>query len=205
MSQSTDMPEFVVKVSDIDEEGAPFERPLSNPWLDQAFEHTGVRPGVDSGDLHLFVHRSGQEIVIAGRVTAPVVLECARCLGDVSMPLVAEVQLAMKPRNGEAPSHVESGADSEEEGWSYFHGDEIALDSILRELLILEIPMQPHCDEPECVSRWSPAPAEAESASSGAEQTAVSPDAEQSAVTWANQSQSWRSSLSALKQKMEQG
>lgn len=88
------------------------------------------------GDVHLHgvVEATGLDIVLTGTVTFPWEGECRRCLEDVQGTLEAGLQevFAVDPVEGET--------------WP-FTGDAIDLAPVLREVVLLSLPLVPLCSE----------------------------------------------------------
>jgi uncharacterized protein len=79
-------------------------------------------------------------ILVTGAVTAPVALQCARCLASVRSEVVAEVCEVFF-----APGHDEAAEDD-----SYrVTGDEIDAEALARDAIALALPLAPLCRE-EC-------------------------------------------------------
>ena len=144
------MSEFVLRVNEIDEEGSAHAFPVRRSWLKGALRGTDLRadPAAGDGSLEVRVHRSGADIVVRGRVRARVGLTCSRCLGDAALAVDAEVTALLTARGPElrpVPDEVElTPADLERD---FFTGDRIVLDDLVREHLLLEVPIKPLCAE----------------------------------------------------------
>lgn len=88
------------------------------------------------GEVHLdgVVEATGLDVVLTGTVTFPWEGECRRCLEEVQGTVEAELQevFAVDPVEGET--------------WS-FTGDAIDLAPVLREVVLLSLPLVPLCSE----------------------------------------------------------
>lgn len=146
------MAQLVINVSDIDEIGRDFTFPLTRAWLEGALAGTDVRPDLEApeGELDLHVQRQGADIVLHGRLRGAIVTECARCLGDAHIPVDTAVGSLLTAR-GEAyrPEPDEQELTPEELDREFFTGERIVLDDMVREHLLLEVPIKPLCQE-EC-------------------------------------------------------
>ncbi len=86
--------EFSIPVTTLDAGGKAFRFPLRTTWLRSALEESGVGVGEhaeEAGSLELRASRSGNDIVLHGRLQASLFTECARCTGpakiDIDQPL----------------------------------------------------------------------------------------------------------------------
>ncbi len=99
----------------------------------------GVPLGADL-DLDLRLESVMDGVLVSGFVTAPVSGECGRCLSDVSDTLRVKVQeLYVYPEA--ATEH------DEEDDVSRLHGDFLDLTPVLRDAVVLALPLNPLCQE----------------------------------------------------------
>jgi uncharacterized protein len=102
----------------------------------------GVPEGSELG-LDLSLESVSEGIWVSGSVTARAVGECARCLDEVTLDLVAPVQaLFVFP-----DATVEASED--EEDVHDFDGVNIDLEDVIRDAVVLLLPFAPLCD-PDC-------------------------------------------------------
>jgi len=165
------MAELVVHVPDIDEAGKDYAFELAPAQLDLLLADAGLRPDPQfgAGEVTVHVQLNGTEYLVTGRVRAHLLTECSRCLGDAPVPVDAE--LAALYARGESPAssgHYAGGAgghghhkhpdleefddadlDGEDMQRETFSGSDIVLDGLVREHMVIEVPMQPLCSE-EC-------------------------------------------------------
>ena len=102
--------------------------------------HTGMAWIPEGADLNLEVRlESVTEGVLATvRATAPVVGECARCLEPVAETVTVLCR--------ELFSYEQNGGDGDEDGYS-LDGDLLDLEPVLRDALVLALPLAPRCQE----------------------------------------------------------
>jgi uncharacterized protein len=203
------MPRFVVPAADIDIAGVPLDEPLPVSWLEEQLADTdvkvakaGLAEGGAAGHVRVRLSRSGNEIVVRGRVEARLTVPCARCLEPATLSVDGPVALVLKPeraalggRRGKAskakaagaattssPSGASGGASgggasggasatgraergaarggergraatqeyefsSDEADVDTFDGETVVLDELLREAVLLEIPIFPLCSD----------------------------------------------------------
>jgi len=147
------MSEFSVPLSQIDSNVRHFEFPITRSWLDGVLQGTDVRApeSAESGKLSFDAYLSGNDVIVTGRAETTLVVACSRCLEDVKVKVATELAVVM----GEPPEDVDPNADDveladDDLGREYLKGDEIELDDIVRDHLLLELPMQPRCAPPGC-------------------------------------------------------
>jgi len=113
----------------------------------RAAELTGTLPGVEVTDAHVDANvpvtasitvesTASTEITVTGRVEAPFVAVCRRCLGPVQGQLVADIREVYEPRPVEGETYP-------------LTRDWIDLAPMLHDAIMLALPVAPLC-RPDC-------------------------------------------------------
>ncbi|MGQ9689265.1 MAG: YceD family protein [Desulfobaccales bacterium] len=136
-----------LSVARLREEGLDLHLKLDENWFARWQEED---PGLDfagPGDLTVDLHleRHGHDILVRGHLAGTLKLSCSRCLAPFSQPVEAHFDLLLSP----TPEHL-----AEEEELSradldrdFYTGEVVDLDSILREQVLLTLPLKPLCSE----------------------------------------------------------
>ena len=160
-----------ISAHDIDAAGFAVDVDIPPGWLTEELkdaELTGIAPGHFQGRLS----RSGEQIVVRGRVRADLSTSCARCLQPASIHVDTELSLLLAPdkdkdKNKEGPGHASGGrrangsaqstqAAHKEVEYEFsageadldtYDGETVVLDPFLREAILLEIPNFPLCSD----------------------------------------------------------
>jgi uncharacterized protein len=91
------------------------------------------------------VEKAGEKVTVRGSVAATARLECVRCLTEFDLPVRAPVAVFAE-RAGKSRAREEEAL--ERDDYMQFHdGRQLELRDEVRELLLLELPMVPHCRE----------------------------------------------------------
>lgn len=144
------MAEFVLKVQDVDEAGKDFDFPVTRAWLARVLAGTdiGANEGAEDGRLTFRAQKQGADVIVHGHVRASLIAQCARCLADAPIDVDVDMASLFTARGGDLrpePDEVElTPEDLERE---FYSGDQIVLDDVVRENLLLEVPIKPLCDE----------------------------------------------------------
>jgi DUF177 domain-containing protein len=152
--------EFSFPVSDLDAGGKHFRLPIRAAWLRGLLEGTTVGASDRDGELDVRLSRSGNDVVVRGTLAADVVVPCSRCL-DPAVILVHEEVSVLAVPSPSAPhgrsdrgrvdergaGDEEVGEDSGEADVIAYDGDTVVLDELVRDELLLGIPMIPLCSE----------------------------------------------------------
>ncbi|MGK3983429.1 DUF177 domain-containing protein [Sorangium sp. So ce136] len=164
------MPQFAVSANDIDISGLSLDVSVPTDWLNAELADADVT-GRAPGHLSARLSRTGNEIVVRGRVKAPVATPCARCLSPTPLDIDAELSLLLRPapkaethgpghrhrrddggRNGAAKAEpkvkeAEYEFSAEEADVDTYDGETVVLDPFIREAILLEMPNFPLCSE----------------------------------------------------------
>ena len=96
--------------------------------------------------VNLTAERQLQEIRIRGQFQVNVELPCSRCLEPVRFPVVAQFDQFYES-NSERPLEGEIELQEKDTEIGFLSGDFIEVGDIVREQILLALPMQPICEE----------------------------------------------------------
>ncbi len=141
------------KVSELEREPIDFDLELAPGEVDlgeEAEQHGQLAASGHAEVLH--EHRGPRDIVadirLKGRFTGKFQVPCARCIEPVEIPLEAEFDLIFRPAAADAdPSERSITAPETEIG--YYQEDSLALEDVLREQVLLSLPVRTLC-KPDC-------------------------------------------------------
>jgi uncharacterized protein len=145
------VPLISLSAHDIDTAGVAIDAELPLAWLKEELvdaELTGTAPGRVTARLS----RSGNDIVVRGRVVADLRTPCARCLDASRVPVDTELSLLLQPAATGARPRGKSADEeyeftSDEADVDVYDGETVVLDSFVREAILLEVPNFPLCSE----------------------------------------------------------
>ncbi len=161
------MPALAIPVHDLDSSGKDFVFALDEAWLREAFRDTGVRADRErEGSVEVHAQLNGREVLVHGRAHAWLLAECVRCLKDLPLEVSCELAALYAPGEAGVQSHhggrerneVEARAgarerneeelelDADAPDRESYTGDQVLIDDLVRDSLLLELPMQPRCD-----------------------------------------------------------
>jgi uncharacterized protein len=143
--------EFSIPARDLDAAGKRFRFRLREAWLRGVLEGTEVGPASDDGELDVRLSKSGTDVVVRGSLTAELTLPCARCLQParavVKEPISALVVPAIPAATGSRGEEDEDWLSPDEADIVSYDGETVVLDDLVRDELLLGIPMIPLCSE----------------------------------------------------------
>jgi uncharacterized protein len=97
-------------------------------------------------DVDVVCYRSGREIFFRGAFRGTIESTCSRCLNDFSFPVEHEFDIVLSPKPAQTSASTEE-LRPEDLGLSYYSGNEINLDPLVREQVLLALPTRPLCAE----------------------------------------------------------
>ena len=138
-----------IAIKAIPETGLERSLDLGPEWFSRWREED---PGLEfstaqiKGTVRLEKH--GWDILVRGKLQGHLQLSCSRCLESYEAPVAGEFDLLLAPAPGRLGAGEEelSAADLD---LDYYSGDILDLEAIIREQIILLVPLKPLCAE-EC-------------------------------------------------------
>ena len=137
-----DIKELEVHPRDFEEEFQPGAIDLGS----EANQRTPLRTKgrAELVEEHHGKHEIIKDIRLRGRVTAGLELQCARCLEPVPQTVEREFELLYRPLGADAGRDELSVTDAEAE-IGYYQGAGILLEDVLREQVLLALPLKTTC------------------------------------------------------------
>jgi uncharacterized protein len=136
-----------ISVKAIPETGKDVSLDLGQGWFEHWLEED---PGLEfsqaaiSGSVNLSKH--GHDILVRGRLEGELALTCGRCLEPFTAPVESDFDLLLAPApTGERPEEEELSA--QELDVDFYGGETVDLEAIIREQIILMVPLKPLCRE----------------------------------------------------------
>jgi uncharacterized protein len=97
-------------------------------------------------------HRGPKEIIadirLRGRYAGKFQVPCARCVESVTIPLAADFDLIFRPLGVDSGA-TERSISAQETEIGYYQGDSLLLEDVLREQVLLSLPVRTLC-KPDC-------------------------------------------------------
>lgn len=153
--------EYEINVTDLDAGGKEYRFAIRPSWVRGAFEGHEAKASDKDGKLEVRASKSGHDVVVHGALDAELILPCARCLEAFPRPIHADVSVLYTPSSrAKAAGDVDRELSDEEADILPYDGEKVVLDDLVRDELLLEVPMIPLCSE--ACPGISPAPDTAE-------------------------------------------
>jgi uncharacterized protein len=142
--------EFAIPVRDLDAGGKSFDFPIRAAWMRAALENTQVAEGGADGALSLRLSKSGTDVVVTGTLKADLVVPCARCLEPAKVAIRENVSALAVPSAAmreAGPGDEDGDLAPEQADMIPYDGETLVLDGLVRDELLLGVPMIPLCSE----------------------------------------------------------
>lgn len=154
-------PEISVPARDLDAAGKAFRFPLRAAWVRGAVEGTDVSATDQDGLLDVRLSKSGNDVVLRGTLTAELVVPCARCLEPAHVTIHESLSALFVPaRDLKAenaagdPGRARDRDDEDDQAGTAaapdvmpFDGETVVLDGLVRDEMLLALPIVPLCSE----------------------------------------------------------
>lgn len=145
------------KIKDIPEEGELVNETLNPSQLSEALSGTDVDCTRSSAAVNLQLSVTSDEVLVRGQVKATLLVPCASCLAPAQVAVDVPVQLLYRRADAESAEEAASDDDPQSElDFAEHDGRVVDLEPMVREQLILSLPISPRCREaclglcPEC-------------------------------------------------------
>jgi uncharacterized protein len=139
------------EIKDLELHPIEFAERFEPGMIDLGSDYRQITPIASSGRADLVEEHYGkrktiQDIRIQGRLTTSLESFCARCLEPLTQDVKREFDLLYRPQGADAGRDEMSVTDAEAE-ISYYEGDGILLDDVVREQILLSVPLKLTCRE----------------------------------------------------------
>jgi uncharacterized protein len=143
--------EFSIASGDLDASGKRFRFVVRAAWIRSALENTGLSPAGTDGDLEVRLSKSGTDVVVRGALTAELHAPCARCLQPARVAVTEQIGALVVPAGSQTtgqhgPADEEDLVADQADVIPY-DGETVVLDDLVRDELLLGVPMIPLCSE----------------------------------------------------------
>jgi uncharacterized protein len=139
---------FKLSIAGLSETGLDLSLTLDARWFaawregDPSLDFTAP----EGLDLKLRVQRHGRDILLRGHLAGDMELTCSRCLAAFRQPVAGDFDLLLVP-GPEPVSPQEEELSADDLSLDYYTGDVVDLEAILREQILLLLPLKPLCTE----------------------------------------------------------
>lgn len=144
---------MIVELREIPAEGIDLSFDLSGAFAHEALAGTEAAPESARVTARLFLSRTNRSVFARGSIEGSLELPCTRCLAAATLQVDSPFQVTYLPRPGAGDEAMDEGTPEEVElsaedlDFATYEGEEIDLGGLLREQLLLVLPMTHLCRE----------------------------------------------------------
>lgn len=163
-AMATERPLFAIPLKDLDAGPKQVRGAIPVEWLKKRLIEDALKTDTEAVDASKegaidvrLTPAGGDNVLVQGHVRATIDTTCGRCLGPASVPIDGELSLLMVPKEGAAKraprgrkskeSEGEFEFDPQEADVATYDGETLVLDELVREAILLELPISPLCSE----------------------------------------------------------
>lgn len=140
--------EFEIPLSEVDAGGKEYHLVLRAAWIRSVLEGADATTDGSDGAIDVRVSKSDNDVAVHGRLKAKLEAECGRCLKPAHITIDQELTALFVPKSSmKTPADKEYEFQPEEADVLTYVGETVVLDDLVRDELLLEIPMIPLCSE----------------------------------------------------------
>ena len=126
-------------VSEIEEHGTDLD-------FSETLSQNSLLESIGPVTAHLRISRRGEEVRIEGDIQGRVALQCSRCLINFQTELSLNIDLLYRPA-AEVAKEETYEVPGDEINIGFYSNDELDISLVIREQMILNLPMKALCDE----------------------------------------------------------
>jgi uncharacterized protein len=136
-----------VPIASIPPEGLEVEVDLGENYFSRWREED---PGLEFSNAQIHgavrLEKHGRDILVRGHLQGHLQLTCSRCVENYDAPVDADFDLLLVPGPGPAGGEAEE-LSAPDLDLDYYSGETLGLETVIREQIILMLPLKPLCAE----------------------------------------------------------
>lgn len=142
---------MLIRIRDLELRPLEFNEALEPGTVDLGTDFRQIGPLKASGKAELIEENRGHknildDIRLVGKLATEVEVACARCLEPVRQAVTRDFELLYRPQGADKTKEEASVSKGETE-ISYYEGDGLLLEDVLREQVLLAVPYRVLCQE----------------------------------------------------------
>ncbi len=138
---------FTVKVADLKDGPVTLNREMPLSWLRKKLAYCEYDVEPENAHVDLQVEPASGGLMVRGKLSARLRTHCGICLAEAMLHIAPSVSTYLLPRVEMAKHFEDSELTPEDLEKEWFEGEVVALDDMIADTLMLELPMNPRCGE----------------------------------------------------------
>jgi uncharacterized metal-binding protein YceD (DUF177 family) len=141
------VPAFRVNTRQVVPSGTDLSFEVPVDWLRRELLECDVSPAGGPGSFDINVAPTQPGFYVTGTIRVGLQTTCVRCLRAAPLHLAIPFKVHMAPGPPLGRDDEDVFCDDGSLGAGRYQGEEMVLDSLVRESIVLALPMNPHCPE----------------------------------------------------------
>jgi len=138
---------FVIDVKKLEDGPVTIRGNIELDWLGGELSACEYDVEPVEAKIDLTIEAMGSGVLVKGTATARVRTECGICLARTDLDLDSDISSFVSRRDREVPIEEDAELTPEDLEREWYAGDTLILDDLIRDALMLELPMNPRCGE----------------------------------------------------------
>jgi uncharacterized metal-binding protein YceD (DUF177 family) len=138
---------FTIHTAKVGPSGSDFVFEVPDAWLGPELEGCDASPTGRSGEISVNASPISPGYYLSGTIHVHLGATCVRCLRTASLDLSVPFKVHMVSGPERQRDDEETVGEDGSLGTAHYQGEEMVLDSLVRESIVLALPMNPRCPE----------------------------------------------------------
>jgi uncharacterized metal-binding protein YceD (DUF177 family) len=118
---------------------------IPTDWLTHRLSYYEFEARPKKATVDVQIARTGNGILVQGRVSADIATFCGTCLKDIVIDVQSDISTYLVPKTEIETACEELALTPEDLDREYYEGDVVSLDELVGDALMLDLPMTPKC------------------------------------------------------------
>ena len=138
---------FTIHTAKVGPSGTDFVFEVLDEWLAPGLDGCEASPSGRTGEISVNVAPISPGYYLTGTIHVHLGATCVRCLRTTALDLSVPFKVHMTPGVPQPRDAEETVGEDGSLGTAHFTGEEMVLDSLVRESIVLALPMNPKCPD----------------------------------------------------------
>ena len=139
--------QFVYEVARVRERAVKLNQEISRDWLTEKLASCEYTLTVIASSIQLTISASGPGIWVKGSASVQLETNCGICLASTRLVLEPEIRTYWFQRTDDDSKAQNDELTPDDLDREWFDGEMIVLDDLIRDAIMLELPMSPRCGD----------------------------------------------------------
>ncbi len=139
---------FSMDLEDLRKGSGKIDRDIPLDWLGQEMKACEYNAEPTKAHARMSLSAHDQGVLLSGNASVRVKTECGKCLAEIYLDLDCALDGFMMPiGTGQEFEEPDDGLTPQDLKREWYAGDTVVLDELIRDAIMLELPMNPRCSD----------------------------------------------------------